>query len=263
MCVKACMNRVKNCVFLVRKWSYTTFNIVNIRKMWEKKGKIRRNRSMTKKRSSEIFTLKMEIFPEIGPRKFFLVPPQIRRQVSAHGHIYAILGRRRTEPQCDAPSFSADDFLASFKKKIADIRQDTSHSTPPVFHPTDCKLSTMNDVTSAELRCIILTSPPKSCELDPIPTFLLQEFVDDLLPFLTALCNRSVQDGVLPPSQKRSVLVPVLKRSGLDSTDPLNFRPIANVSFMSKIIEKIAAYQLTIYLETNKLPIWFSKGSLH
>src|SRR6218665_4004080 len=71
--------------------------------------------------------------------------------------------------------------------------------------------------------------------------------------FLTFLCNRSIQDGVLPPSQKRSVLVPVLKRSGLDSTYPLNFRPIANVSFMSKIIEKIAAYHLTVYLETNKL----------
>src|SRR6218665_2675557 len=111
----------------------------------------------------------------------------------------------------------------------------------------------MNAVTSAELRCIILTSPPKSCELDPIPTFLLQEFVDDLLPFLTALCNGSIQDGVLPPSQKRSILVPVLKRSGLDSTDLLNFRPIANVSFMSKIIGKIAAYQVTVYLETNKL----------
>src|SRR6218665_1394513 len=69
------MNRVKNCVFLVRKWSYTTFNTVNIRKMWEKKEKIRRTRSMTKKKSSEIFTLKMEIFPEIGPRKNFVVPP--------------------------------------------------------------------------------------------------------------------------------------------------------------------------------------------
>src|SRR6218665_2337906 len=40
---------------------------------------------MTKKRSSEIFTLKIEIFPEIGPRKFCWVP-QIRRQVSAHAH---------------------------------------------------------------------------------------------------------------------------------------------------------------------------------
>ena len=102
-------------------------------------------------------------------------------------------------------------------------------------------------VTSAELRRIILTSPSKSCELDPLPTFLLQEFVDVLLPFLTVLCNRSIEDGVLPPSQKRSILVPVLKRSGLDSSDPVNFRPIvANVSFLSKIIEKIAAYQLTV-----------------
>src|SRR6218665_109438 len=74
--VRESMNRVKNCVFLVRKCSYTTFNIVNKRKMWEKKGKIRRTRSMTKKRSSEIFTLKMEIFFKLGRKKIFLVPPK-------------------------------------------------------------------------------------------------------------------------------------------------------------------------------------------
>src|SRR6218665_3832302 len=70
------MNRVKIVFSCEEMVIYTTFNIVNIRKMWEKKGKIRRTRSMTKKRSSEIFTLKMEIFPEIGPRKNFLVPPK-------------------------------------------------------------------------------------------------------------------------------------------------------------------------------------------
>ena len=65
--------------------------------------------------------------------------------------------------------------------------------------------------------------------------------------YLTVLCNRSIQDGILLPSQKRSILVPVLKRSGLVSTDPLNFRPIVNVSFMSKSIEKIAAYQHCLF----------------
>ena len=58
------MNRVKKGVFLVRKGSYTTFNTVKIRKIPEKRGKIENTRSMTKKRSSEIFTLKMDIFPE-------------------------------------------------------------------------------------------------------------------------------------------------------------------------------------------------------
>src|SRR6218665_2462172 len=45
-------------------------------------------------------------------------------------------------------------------------------------------------------------------------------------------------------AQKRSILIPVIKREGLDPTDPGNFRPIANVSFISKVVEKIIAYQL-------------------
>src|SRR6218665_3640961 len=74
------MNRVLKGVFLVGKGSTTTFNIVEIRKIWEKKGKIRKIRSMTKKRSSEIFALKREIFPEktsfrnLGPQKKFRPP---------------------------------------------------------------------------------------------------------------------------------------------------------------------------------------------
>jgi hypothetical protein len=114
-------------------------------------------------------------------------------------------------------------------------------------------MSTLNAVNSEELRRIILSSPPKSCELDPLPTFLLQEFVDILLPLLTTLCNRSLQEGILPPTQKRSILIPVLKSDGLDQADPVNYRPIANVTFLSKTIEKVVAAQLVAYLEENKL----------
>src|SRR6218665_3326478 len=57
----------------------------------------------------------------------------------------------------------------------------------------------------------------------------------------------------MPLDQKRSILVPVIKRAGLDPTDPCNFRPIAKVSLISKVIEKIIAYQLVPYLEANNL----------
>src|SRR6218665_1148368 len=36
---------------------------------------------------------------------------------------------------------------------------------------TDCCLPTVNEVTTEEVRRLIITSPLKSCELDPIPTF--------------------------------------------------------------------------------------------
>src|SRR6218665_954323 len=99
---------------------------------------------------------------------------------------------------------------------------------------------------------------------DIVNTLLPARAVKTPLSVLTVLCNSSFCDGDLPASQKRSILVPVLKAEGLDVTVPLNFRPIANVSFLSKINEKIVAAQLTHYLDINNLlPIYqsgFRKG---
>src|SRR6218665_167131 len=82
---------------------------------------------------------------------------------------------------------------------------------------------------------------------------MVEVFFHVLLPLLTVLCNRSIQDGILPASQKLSILVPALKCEGIDSNDPVNYRPIANVLFVSKVIEKIIAFQMSSYLETNNL----------
>src|SRR6218665_2045236 len=160
MCVKACMNRVKNCVFLVRKWSYTTFNIVNIRKMWEKKGKIRRNRSMTKKRSSEIFTLKMEIFPEIGPRKFFLVPPQIRRQVSAHGGINGTADGAFAGPletgRFGAPPYSLQSGGKVPEIQMAFVEEPQRCAGICMTSPLDRELRLLSDFPALRLTAVLL-----------------------------------------------------------------------------------------------------------
>src|SRR6218665_2905215 len=150
------------------------------------------------------------------------------------------------------PYFTAEDYLGSFQAKVQTIGDDTAGS-PPTFPSMTCILSAVTAITPAELRRIIIAAALKSCELDPLPTFLLQEHLDILLPLLTTICNRSIVEGVMPLDQKRSILVPVIKRAGLDPTDSGNFQPIANVSFISKVIEKIIAYQLVPYLEANNL----------
>ena len=53
-----------------------------------------------------------------------------------------------------------------------------------------------------KIRRIITSAPSKSCSLDPIPTTILKEFLPELLPCITELCNRSLQQGWLPQSQK-------------------------------------------------------------
>src|SRR6218665_2226479 len=54
----------------------------------------------------------------------------------------ALLGRGRAERSQSVPSFSADEYLASFTNKGFNIRKDTDGSSPPVFPPTAFNLST-------------------------------------------------------------------------------------------------------------------------
>jgi len=70
-------------------------------------------------------------------------------------------------------------------------------------------------------------SPPKTCVLDPLPTSILRDVVDTLLPFIWVMwCNNSLQEGCLPTSQKAAIITPVLKKPGADPDDPKNYRPI-------------------------------------
>ena len=52
---------------------------------------------------------------------------------------------------------------------------------------------------------------------------------------------------------KEGVLKALLKKTNLDQTEFKNYRPVSNLSFLSKVIEKAVALQLTSYLEDNHL----------
>ncbi len=77
--------------------------------------------------------------------------------------------------------------------------------------------------------------------------------MDVLLPFVTRMVNASLQQGRLPDSQKHAIVTPLLKKPGLDTADMNNYRPVSNVSFMSKLIERVVANQLNEYLSANNL----------
>ena len=74
-----------------------------------------------------------------------------------------------------------------------------------------------------------------------------------LLPFICTMCNVSLQHGLLHESQKEAIVTPILKKHDLDPDDVKSYRPISNLTFISKVIERIVASQLTGYLQRNKL----------
>ena len=106
------------------------------------------------------------------------------------------------------------------------------------------QFSSFDSVTVADVTKLIHDAPNKQSWLDPLPMWLLKECSDLLSPFLSALCNMSLRTGVVPASFKTSVITPLIKKSSTDVNTLQNYRPISNLSFVSKLLERLVSTQL-------------------
>ena len=108
-------------------------------------------------------------------------------------------------------------------------------------------------VSEEEIQKVIKSSPDKSCELDPIPTWLLKSCLRELLPFLTKIINFSLGTWYVPASYKSSLIRPLLKKPGLDQNMFKNYRPVSNLPFVSKVLEKVVSSRIEEHLISNNL----------
>jgi len=95
------------------------------------------------------------------------------------------------------------------------------------------------------VRRKVMAALAKSSSLDPIPTFLLRSAlcIDVILPYLTAMVNTSLCCGCVPASQKMAVVTPLLKKASLEPHELKNYRPVSNLSFVSKLVDRVAVKQ--------------------
>ena len=89
--------------------------------------------------------------------------------------------------------------------------------------------------------------------LDPVPTWLMKDHLESLLPSITNIINLSFTTGTFPDSMKSAIVTPLLKKTGLDPNNLKNFRPISNLSFVSKLLEKVVASRLVQHMNTHGL----------
>ncbi len=151
----------------------------------------------------------------------------------------------------------AKDFNEFFDGKIQTIRDNLDHNhdnaTPILETPKYIQMLTeFRLLSQEEVKKLISTSASKHCDLDPIPTWLLKECIDDLLPLITQIINLSLQLGDMPTSLKKAIINPLLKKLGLELIKK-NYRPVSNLAFISKLIEKAVASQLIEHLKMNNL----------
>ena len=62
----------------------------------------------------------------------------------------------------------------------------------------------------------------------------------------------SLQSGIFPTDLKKALVTPLRKKANLDPEIKKNYRPISNLAFLGKVIERAAIKQYVDYLTVNE-----------
>ena len=146
-----------------------------------------------------------------------------------------------------------------FVNKIKIIRSkfpDKVQNIPQVQKPEiRSKMNVFERALEDEIKKNILSSSSKSCDLDPIPTSVLKNYLDILITPITDIINISMETSTFPQNFKEPHVRPLLKKTSLSKNDLNNYRPVSNLSLISKILEKIVANRLQTHIKNNHLSI--------
>ena len=164
-------------------------------------------------------------------------------------------------PSHDCPQLLAEEFADFFTRKIQVLKDQMSTSNLASMElsvglpPSVCKgtFSEFSDVPERYIREVIQKSKSRYCILDPVPTKVLKNSIDTLAPVLTSIVNLSLKSGVFPTSLKKGVILPSIKKQSSNREEFPSYRPITNVPFLSKTLEKVAATQTLDHLVSNNL----------
>ena len=113
-------------------------------------------------------------------------------------------------------------------------------------------MSKFDQVTEKEVARCIRNMASKSCELDAIPTTTLKQILDTVIVPITRIVNGSLENGIFASKWKTAIVHPILKKVDLDLILS-NFRPVSNLSFISKVAEKVVLTQFNKHCSTHRL----------
>ena len=129
------------------------------------------------------------------------------------------------------------------------------HDTDPHYIETDYitnhRFNEFKTIDENTILKLIKESKTKSCELDPVPTTLLKQYAEILVPSIQCIVNTSLSQGSFTHSLKTAVVRPLLQKPNLDLVFK-NYHPVSNLSYLSKIVEKVVCTQITSFAAQTK-----------
>uniref|UniRef100_A0A8C5HYQ9 Reverse transcriptase domain-containing protein n=1 Tax=Gouania willdenowi TaxID=441366 RepID=A0A8C5HYQ9_GOUWI len=196
----------------------------------------------------------------------------IAKNVNNSRTLFSVIEKLTTPPDQIAPELlsagKCNEFAVYFNEKIQSIRSNIrtnqqNHKKLEQLQPLRDESTTMLEFITVNPKTIeetIQQLNPSTCCLDTIPSNFFKTVVKSIVTDLCQIINCSFQSGTVPKSLKVAAVKPLLKKRTLDASILANYRPISNLPFMAKIIEKVVFNQLSQFLTFNKIFDKFQSG---
>ncbi|KAF7246241.1 RNA-directed DNA polymerase from mobile element jockey [Varanus komodoensis] len=149
-----------------------------------------------------------------------------------------------------------DDFAKNFREKIAQIRHELDSTSDsevsgeiPMPPPGPKLMDEFQLLQPDDVDKVLGRVRPTTCLLDPCPSWLINNAKHGIGIWILEVVNASLREGRVPASLKEAVVRPVLKKASLDPEMATNYRPVANIPFLGKVLERVVAVDETDYLD--------------
>ena len=105
-------------------------------------------------------------------------------------------------------------------------------------------------VTGPKLLKIISGMNKTTCSSDTFPTRLLMPHLHAIVPILQHIVNLCLTTGDFPISYKASIVLPLIKKPGLDRGMLKKYRAVSNLSFYPRLLRGLFlfVFYITIFL---------------
>lgn len=107
-------------------------------------------------------------------------------------------------------------------------------------------------IEQADVVNAILKIKSKAVGIDGIHPIFIKIILPYILPAITHIFNNIIVTSTFPTAWKIAKILPALKKKA-SSNSPAEYRPIAILPFLSKVMEKIIHKQMSVFIQRNKL----------
>ena len=243
-----------------KKKAVKTGNITD----WIKYKRLRNKVNNQRKHAKESFYNNLELiitdFENNDKRKFWKV---IRHFVKNNSSSSAILPLSSTLPLGETQWAFTDeakaDCLNDYFVSISTVN-DENTVLPPFEKLTNNSLSTVNCTENGIENLINVLNINKASGDDGISHRMLKGVSKSISKPLSILLNRSFNEGIFPEAWKVANVIPIFKKG--DKSLPSNYRPVALLSCLGKLQERIVFKNLYNFLIDNKMLYKYQSGFL-